>query len=367
MRLKSIEGIRGIATLMVFFSHFAVMFYPAFYWGGTERSHCNDFDIWIGQTPISFFLNGNSGVMIFLILTGFGTYMLCCKSMKDCARYISLRYFKLFILTFIASASVWLLFKWDLVFALDIDEELLTPWFGNWNPMEDSYFSLVLQNPLESLATYNGVLWTMKYMFVGTIVSVVMYLLSVNCAKPYLVYFLSIVVLVNMKETYYIPCVLGVFLADVYNNNKSKRINLPWGIVLAVLGIYLCAYPTGMEPTLPIYSFLPYEYCHYYHILGAGSLVYISLFWPFCVQFLEKKFFQIFGKHSMSIYVLHYGIIISFSAYLYTKLCDIISYNITVILIFIFTSCIVMFTSCILSKLVNIIFKRLTNTFPISP
>lgn len=78
-RKKSIEGIRGTATIMVYLSHFAVMFYPAFYWGGRGRSHCNGMDILIGQTPLSFILNGNSGVMLFLMLNGFCTYLVCCQ------------------------------------------------------------------------------------------------------------------------------------------------------------------------------------------------------------------------------------------------------------------------------------------------
>lgn len=75
-RVKALDGIRGLAAIMVFFSHFAVMFYPAFYWSDKDISHCNNIDFFIGQTPFSFLCNGNSGVMIFLMLTGFGSYMI---------------------------------------------------------------------------------------------------------------------------------------------------------------------------------------------------------------------------------------------------------------------------------------------------
>ena len=33
-RIGSLEGLRGLAIVMVLFSHLGVMFYPAFYWGG---------------------------------------------------------------------------------------------------------------------------------------------------------------------------------------------------------------------------------------------------------------------------------------------------------------------------------------------
>lgn len=35
-RINSLEGLRGIAVLMVLFNHLGVMFYPAYYWGGQK-------------------------------------------------------------------------------------------------------------------------------------------------------------------------------------------------------------------------------------------------------------------------------------------------------------------------------------------
>lgn len=33
-RIPCVEGVRGLASVLVLFSHIGVMFYPAFYWGG---------------------------------------------------------------------------------------------------------------------------------------------------------------------------------------------------------------------------------------------------------------------------------------------------------------------------------------------
>lgn len=66
-RINSLEGLRGIATLMVLFSHLGVMFWPSFYWGGPEgvESHWAFAEYYFGQTPFGFALSGHSGVMIF--------------------------------------------------------------------------------------------------------------------------------------------------------------------------------------------------------------------------------------------------------------------------------------------------------------
>lgn len=35
-RINSLEALRGVAVMMVLFSHLGVMFYPAYYWGGVR-------------------------------------------------------------------------------------------------------------------------------------------------------------------------------------------------------------------------------------------------------------------------------------------------------------------------------------------
>lgn len=37
MRIKSIEGLRGCAALIVLISHLIVMYYPAAYWEAAEK------------------------------------------------------------------------------------------------------------------------------------------------------------------------------------------------------------------------------------------------------------------------------------------------------------------------------------------
>lgn len=37
-RINSLEGLRGIASLLVLFNHLGVMFYPAYYWGGQNST-----------------------------------------------------------------------------------------------------------------------------------------------------------------------------------------------------------------------------------------------------------------------------------------------------------------------------------------
>ena len=55
---------------MVVLNHLIVVFLPAVYWG----SEGSTVELFLGETPLNFFLNGDSGVGIFLAITGYGTY-----------------------------------------------------------------------------------------------------------------------------------------------------------------------------------------------------------------------------------------------------------------------------------------------------
>lgn len=353
-RIKSLEGVRGMAAIMVYFSHFAVMFYPAFYWSDKNISHCGGVDLFIGQTPFSFLLNGNSGVMFFLILTGIGTYM-----MRGGVKNLTLRYIKLLVIALFSSLPVYILFQLNLTYYQQIENILLTPWFGGWNPIEKSYLSLLMANPLSSLTTYNGVLWTMPYFFWSSIIAALLYVMSLNCRNQYILYILFTIVFINMGEVYYIPCILGVFIANRYAMAAEKRLSFPKGALLFLLGIYLCAYPTGGVPVLWIYSFLPYKFYAFYHMFGAFCLIYAALYWSPVKHCMECSLMQFLGKYSMPIYVVHYGILISFSAWLFRVLNNSLSYNVSVILVFLATSVAVMVIAYIISKIMGLVFRLL--------
>ena len=72
-RNMSVEGMRGIAAVMVVLSHFMVAFYPASYWGNDAMSHiASGLDIKLSQSPFSIFYAGNFGVCLFFVIGGFG-------------------------------------------------------------------------------------------------------------------------------------------------------------------------------------------------------------------------------------------------------------------------------------------------------
>src|ERR1035437_10886835 len=70
-KISYLEGIRGLAALLVFFHHFSLAFYPAFFTHDPGASHLNGLEVQYGTSVFSVFSNGNFCVCIFFVLSGF--------------------------------------------------------------------------------------------------------------------------------------------------------------------------------------------------------------------------------------------------------------------------------------------------------
>jgi peptidoglycan/LPS O-acetylase OafA/YrhL len=327
MRIKSIEGLRGLATIMVMFSHIGVMFYPAFYWLDTSRggyqNHLGNWDVWIGESPLGFILNGNTGVVLFLMITGFGSYQVFCKGERAVEKYVILRYFKLLILEIVGTIGIVVMQYIGCIFYSDAAEISDTPWLGEFNLEDYNYWKMLLENPMDSLSIYNGVLWTMKYIFIGSLMSVLISFVIGNMQRKWVVYLIAILILINMQQPYYICCVIGVAVAaEGRNLDDSVKLTALYEFLALVIGIYLAACPSGVKPDLFWYKWLPYfDYAGvYYHIVGSTLILIVTVYGRAWKHLMEGRILQFLGKYSASIYIVHLCVIISLSSYVLVKL-----------------------------------------------
>lgn len=340
---------------MVLFSHLGVMFYPAYYWTGIQQ-HSRFIEHFFGQTPLSFVLSGNSGVMIFLMITGFGSYMVCNKGKESCVKYASLRFFKLSVLMFISTITIWMLFRLNLVYYSDIVEKTYTIWIQGNFPY-NNIFSLFFGNWFQISTAYNNTLWTMQYIFGGSVICVLVYSLWGDCDREYIVLLISGLIFMIMGMPSYLACILGYALAHHFKNNSMKRINVWLGIGFLLTAFILCGFPMEIESQFFIYRFLPRRYVEYYHVVGAFLLVYGCLFCNSFRKVAESRFFLMLGKYSMSIYVIHFAVLISITSFLFTKLINRFSYNMTVMIVWIATVFIVFAIALLLKPVIDKVYN----------
>ena len=162
------------------------MFYPAYYWAGIEETgrHCELIEYYLGQTPLAVLFAGHSGVMIFFILTGFGSFLVCEKGREQRVRYASLRFFKLAVLLMLSTMIIGVLLEFNFTFYNDIVNYTCSPWIQGWGTvLEHNVVKFFFGNWFTTGSAYNPTLWTIPYIFMGSAICVMLYVLWCNLKK----------------------------------------------------------------------------------------------------------------------------------------------------------------------------------------
>jgi peptidoglycan/LPS O-acetylase OafA/YrhL len=342
-KIVFLEGLRGIAALIVVLNHLQISFLVDLEW--IFRYFLNAFipepltEIW--ASLLMFFFNGRLSVHIFWVLSA---YVISIKLFSaggeatDTKNYLlgifSKRYFRLLIPCLVSVIFAWSLLSFNLMYNARLGERL-----GGFYSEQyglSGYYSFVPDffRAMKSVfwdsffkytekTSYNAVLWTMKYEFIGSILCFALYGITKFSKKRYLVYAAIVVVSILMKEYWFLCFLFGFFLSDWDYSGSSRaslfeglkfkftlpKINQPLMLVvflvLIVCGRLVSTYSVKLFP-----HFDPNIYLSIF-------LVYLTIRTEKLNAFFSKKPFVWLGKVSFSLYVIHYPIICSFSCLLY--------------------------------------------------
>ena len=356
-KLDYIDGMKGLGAWMVYLCHFVYAFYYGAYSLNPDHAHTESgLELAIGKTPFNFFYNGNAAVCMFLVFSGF---VLCLsyfrtrdkERLKKAARR---RYIRLMPMILYVNVLVFLLMSFGLY--RDKEAAVLTgseAWLGGFHRFAPEFPGMLFESLigcfLQGSNAYNGVLWTIPYLFSGAlVVYLAAYLVGENPLR-YAAY--GAMLLVSLKtDVYFAAIFLGFVLCDFYSTQKWL-VNLyeripPVPALVFVLGFYLSSYPSFGE-ALPgtIYRFLPPSYAVIYHIAGAFFLTAGVLGCKTLQRFFSGKVFRYLGKISFSLYLLHFPVIASFSCWFFLEFSKRLGYHLTAGLDFLLTTALVLAVS----------------------
>jgi len=219
-RLAALDGLRGVAALIVVFSHFCCAFLPRFVPALTDHPS------WFADTPLGILYNGTFSVSIFFVLSGFVVARAAAKSRDPFYVNLPLRYLRLALP---ATASV--IWAWGLLTlmptaATHLNELRPSSWL-----MPNHVFQMQIPDIFHALyhglieiyttggSRFNNVLWTMQIEAAGSMAIYLFY--SVN--NPRARKGLAIVIgLGTLLYPNYLCFVLGAWMMERWSAGKLK-------------------------------------------------------------------------------------------------------------------------------------------------
>lgn len=318
-RITWIDGLKGIACLLIFTHHFSLEYFNGAYFGDMMESRLPfQLDIRLSYEPYGILTNGNFWVCVFVTLAAFLTAVsvLRCFAVpprKDWQEKLSgmiiKRYVRLVVPCGIAGILYWVL------------RQCLVPLFKCYRGLDNlltfeqmlwhTFVKMWIVPDQEALGPY----WMLYIIFLGTFIAIILALATRYSQKGVLAcFFLIASLLLWAKDEYYLCVVAGVLLAWLMDSGvlaDCRRIRWLALIPLAA-GLYLGGYPSYAQPVF-FYRYLGKLCSHIfankgiatYHVLAAALLILGIIMSNPVQRGLSAKPLQWLGSISMGVFVLH--------------------------------------------------------------
>ncbi len=324
-KLLYIEGMRGIAAIMVVFCHWSCVFASDYYYITENSTSFEKF--WI-NSPLNIINNGNAPVQFFFLISAY----LSARNIsvgKGCIadgfKYICRKYIRLIQVVLPGILFAYFLLKYAFMFhikAYQLYSKLVfvTDYYdfqpGLANLVAD-FFNTFIQGSI-----YVGPFWTIRFELLGVlIITVINSYAYATCQSNVkkvllLILFYIPVFYFNEQLSIFVLGTLFYYVEAVLEENKKLRVHFVGWLFVLILGIYLASinrWWTG------IWSWIKNIFPHQSTIRAMGiglcliSIRKISLL----KHILSNKYFVWLGKISPFIYAFHWPIILSLGCFLF--------------------------------------------------
>ncbi|MBO0356989.1 acyltransferase [Hymenobacter sp. BT186] len=350
--LHYLDGIRGLAAVVVVAHHLASVFYPALITADPQAIRLGGWELVIAGSPLNVVLGGHLAVCLFFVLSGvvlseqyFRTGQLAAVQSQAARRYVRLVVPVGFSVLLAAGLH------WAGAFRhVELSRQLGNTWLaGFWQEPLGAGWELVLDAlirvPLNGEAKYNPVHWTLNTELIGSYFVFALLALFGNFRRRGLLYVFMLVVLQFANLSFYLAAfTVGVALNDARHHaawpvglRRNRRVAA--GLLLLVAAL-LGSFPQAgfVEVEATAYRFLqPSWFTHdramqVAHILGAAAFIAAVMASPTLRRALGAKWLRWLGGISFSLYLLHFLVIATFTSTVFLALPPQLSYHTGVLL-----------------------------------
>lgn len=342
-KMLALEGIRGIAALVVIFDHLHLAFFVE-----TDQAIASYLNARFpfllskaGQYFVAGLHDGNFAVWVFWVMSAFvlsRKYFQLTKANRDLdsaeylTRSVIKRYPRLFVPIFASVLFAFIILSAGWMTNNDLGERLGTHtsqgWLFTFYEFEPSLTQAVKSAVWDTFfdfnrdTTYNTVLWTMQPEFFGSVFLFGFLSLFGNKTIRWFAYPIIILIL-YFKELHWLNAfLLGIVLCDLYENTDvfakaGSALKPGWLQAFFGLGIMVLI---GAP-----------NYGGVFHLIIAVVLIFLALSTKVVAGVFSAKLPVYLGKISFSLYLIHVPILCSATGFIYRVLENRMGYPISAI------------------------------------
>lgn len=309
-RYSHLDGLRGLAALVVVFCHFVQLYLPSAFLR-TAPDHFGE--SLISASPLNLIFNGNFAVAIFFILSGFVLAAPFFNN-KTSTWYLKAaikRYPRLAIPALASTlipCLIYIAFGSNFSATTDLSGYTKKEYFSGFDSITTAVWQGLIGSFLFAEQDYNRVLWTIRTELIGSFGIFALLPILGRYRARFIAYAALVVIL---KDSYLLGFVLGTLAADLV---IGCRVSLSRSVSIMALtvGLYLGAFPyVGQELLIwrPISSIPLKNLFVISHITGAFLCIIALSGLPLLQRALTTKTCAFLGRISYSMYLIHFTII----------------------------------------------------------
>jgi peptidoglycan/LPS O-acetylase OafA/YrhL len=319
MRLTALDGLRGVAAMVVVLYHLYLVAEPVLRESG--GSGLGSPIWWVSQTPLRLFSAGPEAVLVFFVLSGLVVALPALGSAGfSWAGFLSGRLARLYI-------PVWasIAFATVLVWTLPRDQSAITP--GTWMDKSQATsidWGTLLDEASLTRASYdmNNVLWSLRWELAFSVLLPLFVALAIVVRRHWAIATAAAVVVgtvgaiagidaVQYLPVFFIGTIMAVRLGAIREWTK-RRLLRPhpgrWGAALVAGSLLLLVGHSLARPLVPADS-LADTLLSQLSVLGAAGLVLAAIGVQPVRSALQSGPTRWLGRVSFSLYLVHMPIL----------------------------------------------------------
>jgi len=309
-RYSHLDGLRGLAALVVVFCHFVQLYLPAAFFRASPDHFGESL---ISASPLNLIFNGNFAVAIFFVLSGF---VLAAPffNKNSSTWYLKAAFKRYPRLAIPALAStlipclIYISFGSNFAATTELSGYTKKEYFSGFDSITTAVWQGLIGTFLFAEQDYNRVLWTIRTELIGSF-GVFALLPILGRYRARIIAYVALVVI--LKDSYLLGFVLGTLAADLVIGCRVS-LSRTASIIALTAGLYLGAFPyVGQELLIwrPISSIALRNIFVISHITGAFLCIIALSGLPSLQRTLTTKACAFLGRISYSMYLIHFTII----------------------------------------------------------